>query len=384
MRQESNHRMNSGKGSRATISNSRAMGVIILIALLFVFQVTTFVIHKVRVASGGADAQSVAEGNIVQRTDTAERFSFNPNTIPKDSLVLLGFTPKQAQSIINYREKGGKFRKREDFAKLYVVDSAKYHSLAPYILLPDSNMSVDGDFAQKNDNFSAKSTVNEKFAQKNADPSTKLAGAEEGSVLDAGEMGRQDRRDSLFGHKVVQGRHMCNLNTADSAALVQLYGIGGYYARKILKYRERLGGSFVSPRQLLEIDGFAQERYSKIEQNIFVREEDIKGFSILCADRKTLENHPYIGPYAARGILTYLRLKGILAASVASSADQATPATTANTVIEADDQDLSARHGDKTLTRQAETELTVLKELVKERILTPENARKLEEYLLYL
>ena len=365
MRQESNHRMNSGKESRATISNSRAMGVIILIALLFVFQVTTFVIHKVRVASGVADVQSVAEGNIVQRRDTAERFSFNPNTIPKDSLVLLGFTDRQAQSIINYREKGGKFRKREDFAKLYVVDSAKYHSLAPYILLPDSNMSVDGDFAQKNANFSTKSAGNEKFAQKKADYRTKSAGneefaqknanfsaksdgVEEGSVLDAGQRGRQGRRDSLFGQKVVQSKYMCNLNTADSTALVQLYGIGGYYARKILKYRERLGGSFVSPRQLLEIDGFTQERYSKIEQYIFVREEDIKGFSILCADRKTLENHPYIGPYAARGIVTWLRVKGI------------------------------------PLPRQAETELSVLNELVKERILTPENARKLEEYLLYL
>ena len=48
MRQESNHRMSSRKEGQLKISNSRAMGVIILIALLFVFQVVTFVWHKVQ------------------------------------------------------------------------------------------------------------------------------------------------------------------------------------------------------------------------------------------------------------------------------------------------------------------------------------------------
>ena len=48
MRQESNHRMNSGEKDSLKISNSRAMGVIVLIALLFLFQVVTFVVQKVR------------------------------------------------------------------------------------------------------------------------------------------------------------------------------------------------------------------------------------------------------------------------------------------------------------------------------------------------
>ena len=422
MRQESNHRTNSGRDNRITISNSRAMGVIVLIALLFVFQVTTFVLHKVRVAP-------------------AVRFSFNPNTISKDSLQLLGFTEKQAQSIINYREKGGRFRKREDFAKLYVVDSAMYSSLAQYILLPDryvlpaeivvqknvvpgTKRAAESDFVQKKADSSTKLGRREEIVQKNGNYSTKLAGGEEivqnkgkfstkpvGKVIDAGrdagqwsrqEAGQPDRQrsnhqnkqrniqqdrqrslDTLYGRKVVRNRYMCNLNTADSAALVQLYGIGGYYASRILKYREQLGGSFVSPRQLLEIEGVTQERYSKIEKNIFVREEDVKGFSILGADRKTLERHPYIGPYAARGILTYLRLKGIPEAGTAP-ADQNGAASKSPAAAEvAFDANINPADG-KALSKQAETELAFLKELVKERILTQENARKLEEYLLHL
>ncbi len=371
MRQESNHRTNSGKDNRISISNSRAMGVIVLIALLFVFQVTTFVVHKVRVASGEVEEKVHPEG---AGSRTVERFPFNPNTISKDSLQLLGFTSRQAQSIINYREKGGKFRKREDFAKLYVVDSTMYHSLVPYILLPDRYALPAEVGERKNAVPGTKRVAESDFVQIRTDSSTKLdgGGRMEEVVTDGGRDTGHRGRDTLYGHKVAQNRYMCNLNTADSAALVQLYGIGGYYARKILKYREQLGGSFVSPRQLLEIEGFTWERYSKIEKHIFVGEEDIKGFSILGADRKTLERHPYIGPYAARGILTYLRVKGIPETGAASAGQNC-----------AAPKPLVAAEG-KALAKQVETEQAFLKELVKERILTPENARKLEEYLLHL
>ena len=71
----------------------------------------------------------------------------------------------------------------------------------------------------------------------------------------------------------------------------------------------------------------------------------MKGFSLLDADRKALERHPYIGPYAARGIITYLRIKGREAFS---------------------------------------DELKFLEELVKEHIITENNARRLVEYLLHL
>lgn len=43
------------------------------------------------------------------------------------------------------------------------------------------------------------------------------------------------------------------LNTADSAGLIKVRGIGPYYAGKIIRYRERLGG-FHSVRQLKELN----------------------------------------------------------------------------------------------------------------------------------
>ena len=122
---------------------------------------------------------------------------FDPNTISRDSLELLGFSTRQAEVIINYRNKGGKFRKPSDFAKIYVVDSSKYAQLKPYII-----------------------------------------------------------------YKRV------NINSADSAEFTTIYGIGPYFARKIVEYREALGGRFTSFEQLLDIKGFNIERLNQILESI--------------------------------------------------------------------------------------------------------------------
>lgn len=49
---------------------------------------------------------------------------------------------------------------------------------------------------------------------------------------------------SLLELKIQQPIRTVELNTADSAVLDSVRGIGSYYAQKILRYRERLGGFF--------------------------------------------------------------------------------------------------------------------------------------------
>ena len=65
-----------------------------------------------------------------------ESFRFNPNTASQEDLRRLGFSEKQAQSIINYRDKGGIYRRKEDFAKCFIVSDSIYKRLAPYIDIP--------------------------------------------------------------------------------------------------------------------------------------------------------------------------------------------------------------------------------------------------------
>ena len=94
-----------------------------------------------------------------------------------------------------------------------------------------------------------------------------------------------------------------DLNSADSQALLSLKGIGPYYAGKILDYRNRLG-NFSSLDQLLEIKGFDKERLDGFKENVEILEPR-HGINIWTACKEELERHPYIGAYAAKGILRF-------------------------------------------------------------------------------
>ncbi|MBR5256933.1 MAG: helix-hairpin-helix domain-containing protein [Bacteroidales bacterium] len=65
-----------------------------------------------------------------------ETFRFNPNTASLEDLMRLGFSEKQAQSILNYRAKGGRYRRPSDFAKSFVVADSVFDRLKPYIDIP--------------------------------------------------------------------------------------------------------------------------------------------------------------------------------------------------------------------------------------------------------
>lgn len=74
------------------------------------------------------------------RKNTARRsyecFEFDPNTATAEDFVRMGFSLRQAESICNYRLKGGRFWRKEDFAKSFVVADSVYRRLEPFIRIP--------------------------------------------------------------------------------------------------------------------------------------------------------------------------------------------------------------------------------------------------------
>lgn len=68
-----------------------------------------------------------------------EYFEFDPNTASEKDFYRLGLSNYTIKSIINYRTKGGVFRKKEDLAKIYSLKQADYERLEPYIAIPDGN-----------------------------------------------------------------------------------------------------------------------------------------------------------------------------------------------------------------------------------------------------
>lgn len=100
-----------------------------------------------------------------------EAFRFNPNTVSQDELERLGFSGKQAASIISYREKGGHFARKSDFAKSFVVSDEAYRRLEAYIDIPKLDIN-EADSAA----FDALPGIGPFFAAKMVDMRTKLGG----------------------------------------------------------------------------------------------------------------------------------------------------------------------------------------------------------------
>lgn len=71
-----------------------------------------------------------------------ENFEFDPNTVSLSDLQRLGFSEKQAASIVNYRAKGGTFHRAEDFGKSYVVADSVFRRLKSYIRIPKLDINV--------------------------------------------------------------------------------------------------------------------------------------------------------------------------------------------------------------------------------------------------
>ena len=88
----------------------------------------------IRKQSGhSSEAVRIREKMAPRRVET---FRFNPNTVTLEELIRLGFSERQAESILRYREKGGRYRRPSDFAKSYVVADSVYKRLEPYIDIP--------------------------------------------------------------------------------------------------------------------------------------------------------------------------------------------------------------------------------------------------------
>ena len=70
-------------------------------------------------------------------------FPFDPNHLTTGQGIKLGLTLKQIRQIQRYVDKGGKFRKKEDFKKIYGISNTVYEILVPYMDLPTANSKLN-------------------------------------------------------------------------------------------------------------------------------------------------------------------------------------------------------------------------------------------------
>lgn len=180
--------------------------------------------------------------------------SFDPNDLDASGFRTLGFSVRQSEAIIKYREMRGGFRSAAELGECYVVSAEKYAELEPYIV-----------------------------------------------IAPAGE--------AEIAVNLTEAGGLVELNGADSLALVALKGIGAKTASAIMAYRESLGG-FYCAEQLAELKFVTEANYESIRKQIWVDSCVIRKIDINFASPAELERHPYMTAKRLRRILKNRQLKG--------------------------------------------------------------------------
>ncbi|MFW9599732.1 MAG: helix-hairpin-helix domain-containing protein [Bacteroides graminisolvens] len=182
---------------------------------------------------------------------------FDPNKTDSAGFVRLGLRPWMAHNIMRYRSKGGRFRKPEDFKRVYGLTAQQFQSLLPYI------------------------TVEERAVNRDSSLYTAL------------------KRDSVKPFKYAAGVTI-DLNTTDTTELKKIPGVGGSIARMIVGYRQKLGG-FYDVCQLDDI----RLNVEKLRGWFYADASKTQRINLNKASVERLKAHPYLNFYQAKVIVEH-------------------------------------------------------------------------------
>ena len=220
------------------------------------------------------------EGNQIK-----EAFPFDPNTADSVQFKRLGLQAWQIRNILHYRAKGGVYSRPSDFARVYGMTKRQYEALAPFIRIAD-------DYKPASDFYG-----NEPYYQQKRYNRPSVTATTHSTTPG-------NEKVYSYPHKLSPGQHI-DINTADTTELQKIPGIGSYYAKMIIKHRDRLGG-FAGTEQLNEIEGFPQSALAFI----LIDANQIHKLDINKLTLNQLRKHPYLNFYQAKEICDYRRQRG--------------------------------------------------------------------------
>ena len=192
--------------------------------------------------------------------------TFDPNMADSTTFLSLGLPSWMASNILRYRNRQGRFRRPEDFRKIYGLTEEQYRTLLPYIRIAEEPTSPD----------TSRLLVVQATAQHDT-----LMKYHPGIIID--------------------------LNQADTTELKKIPGIGSRIAQSIVNRRRLLGG-FYQIEQLEEI----RLKVEKLRSWFSVDATQIHRININKASVERMMHHPYINFYQAKVIAEYRKKKGKL------------------------------------------------------------------------
>jgi DNA uptake protein ComE-like DNA-binding protein len=91
-------------------------------------------------------------------------------------------------------------------------------------------------------------------------------------------------------------------NQCDTLDLQEIRGIGSVLSKRIINYRNLLGG-FVKKEQLLEVWGIDSAKYEQVKDAFIINPKNITKININNIDLQSLKKHPYLDYYQAKAII---------------------------------------------------------------------------------
>lgn len=265
------------------ISKTEANGLVVLLPLMLFIILLPSIYNTFTGSSPDTDEDGKhlnellaewEEKTIIQENFQPQYKLFDPNKVSEDELTAMGVSERVAGNWQKYLKSGGSFDEVEDVKKIYGLQDNTYQNLKKYILISKP----------------AKQDV----AWQQQQPE------EEGLSYDDKKVHRKSHKQTY-----TYAPEPFDINMADTTDLKKIRGIGSVFSKRIVKYRESLGG-FVGKRQLREVYGLREPLLNHLDSLMFIGTEyPIRYLNINEVTEEQLARHPYLNKSKAGAIISY-------------------------------------------------------------------------------
>ncbi len=192
--------------------------------------------------------------------------AIDPNTASKEELLNFGLSEFAARNLVNYRNKGAIFDALPDLFRIYGIDSQYVQAYAEFLIFPPPRVQ-----------------------------SSKFENPEEYPTKQDSNKFYSEQMNHALSYEVHKEIKPINLNQATIESLQTIKGIGPSYSKRIIDYREKLGG-YYSIEQLREVWNLPEETFIATVPYLYIDTSTLllKKISVDQSSFKELMRHPYI------------------------------------------------------------------------------------------
>lgn len=196
---------------------------------------------------------------------------FDPNTTDLERWKMLGFSEKQAQVIINYRDRNlkGSFKSLDDIERCFVISAEKFAQLKPYMVLNTENRNTRKEESASNSSESQSQNFNPSNTQETKTDFKRI-----------------------------------NLNEITFKQLTE-FGFDEKSAASFIGFRNKLGG-FLNTKQIIETYNIDKVLAEQLIETAPLYTDNVPRYSFMEAPDSWLKSHPYFKYYADK--IIYYRI----------------------------------------------------------------------------